>query len=347
MKKCSNCGAQIIDDSLFCTECGKPIPQGSVCPHCGASVNEGDTFCQNCGKRVDEISSTEISNIIQKKCPNCGEAINDSDMFCQSCGTPLNGVSTPQSSFQSTPLYDEVAPPTDYKKIIISIVIGLVVLALIGGGWYGYKEYSAYTEKKQAHEKFVADSIEQARKDSIELAEQKAKEELEIKRHEEFKEKLTFINILNLLKNYDNVESAQKCGFSLVYRDFEDGGGEDPDCLEIVYGYDVEKGGKGNYGYEIISKSNYACYFKYNLDTSTSASLHFKDSSDADFFQEQAEKYGLLVYEESKFVPQKKMSSGYHYVDSIDWNGEYAPVYFIGRTQSENGWYIVSIGIDF
>ena len=50
MKKCSYCGAQMNDDSLFCTECGKPIPQGCVCPHCGASMNEGDVFCQSCGQ---------------------------------------------------------------------------------------------------------------------------------------------------------------------------------------------------------------------------------------------------------------------------------------------------------
>lgn len=54
MKKCPNCGAQINDDSLFCSECGKPIPQGSICPHCGASVNNGDVFCQSCGKKLNE-----------------------------------------------------------------------------------------------------------------------------------------------------------------------------------------------------------------------------------------------------------------------------------------------------
>ena len=54
MKKCPYCGAQVKDDCLFCTECGKPIPQGYVCPHCGASVNNGDAFCQNCGKKIEE-----------------------------------------------------------------------------------------------------------------------------------------------------------------------------------------------------------------------------------------------------------------------------------------------------
>lgn len=59
MKTCPNCGAQIDDNSLFCTECGKQIPQGNVCSHCGASVNSGDSFCQNCGKSLKEIPNSE------------------------------------------------------------------------------------------------------------------------------------------------------------------------------------------------------------------------------------------------------------------------------------------------
>ena len=51
MKQCPNCGAQIADDSRFCSECGKEITQANVCPHCGASVGESDVFCQNCGKK--------------------------------------------------------------------------------------------------------------------------------------------------------------------------------------------------------------------------------------------------------------------------------------------------------
>ena len=30
MKKCPNCGAQLKDNSLFCTECGKPIPHDNL-----------------------------------------------------------------------------------------------------------------------------------------------------------------------------------------------------------------------------------------------------------------------------------------------------------------------------
>ena len=59
MKKCQNCGAQVDDNSLFCTECGKQIPQGNACSHCGAPVNSGDSFCQNCGKSLKEIPNSE------------------------------------------------------------------------------------------------------------------------------------------------------------------------------------------------------------------------------------------------------------------------------------------------
>ena len=59
MKQCPNCGAQIADDSRFCSECGKEIPQGTVCLHCGASMNDGDVFCQNCGKSLNESRNSE------------------------------------------------------------------------------------------------------------------------------------------------------------------------------------------------------------------------------------------------------------------------------------------------
>ena len=125
MKKCPYCGAQIADDSRFCSECGKEYPQGSVCPHCGASVGEGDVFCQNCGKSLNESRN--------------GESIT----------------------------YEEELPKSGFKKCLPYIIGAIILVAICGGGWYGYKEYSAYTEKKIAREKFVADSLEQVRKELV------------------------------------------------------------------------------------------------------------------------------------------------------------------------------------
>ena len=69
MKQCPHCGAQIADDSRFCSECGKEIPQGIVCPHCGASVKESDSFCQNCGRNLSDGSyadNSHVNEIIQE-----------------------------------------------------------------------------------------------------------------------------------------------------------------------------------------------------------------------------------------------------------------------------------------
>ncbi len=56
MKKCPFCGAELNDDSLFCTKCGNQLPKDNQCPHCGASVNDGDAFCTKCGKPLAQSS---------------------------------------------------------------------------------------------------------------------------------------------------------------------------------------------------------------------------------------------------------------------------------------------------
>ena len=89
MKKCPYCSAQMNDDSLFCTECGKPIPQGNVCPHCGASVNDGDTFCQNCGKKIDGIQPSSPVESTLERCPHCNTPYNDGSVFCENCGKKI------------------------------------------------------------------------------------------------------------------------------------------------------------------------------------------------------------------------------------------------------------------
>ena len=145
MKKCPNCGAQVADDSRFCTECGKEFPQGNVCPHCGASVNEGDSFCQNCGKKLD------------------GEVQEET--------------------------YEQ--EESSSKRILPTFLCILLALALIGGGWYGYKQYSVYSAEKQAREQFVKDSLEQVRQDSIKLAEQERLNEI---KKQEIQAKKEFLN---------------------------------------------------------------------------------------------------------------------------------------------------------
>lgn len=72
MKQCKYCGAQVEDDNLFCTNCGKPILQDNECPHCGAKIYDGDVFCTSCGKEIgkaieDAPSSKMNCNLTESK----------------------------------------------------------------------------------------------------------------------------------------------------------------------------------------------------------------------------------------------------------------------------------------
>lgn len=109
MKKCPYCGAELSDESLFCTECGKELPKGTICPHCGASVNEDDVFCTECGKRMDEAVLVEEPKPVQQETSPV-EEVEDNDVLAE---------------------YEE--QPSFLKKYLPHVIGGLVVLALVIG----------------------------------------------------------------------------------------------------------------------------------------------------------------------------------------------------------------------
>ena len=154
MKKCFNCGAQIADDSQFCTECGTPIPQGNVCSHCGALVNKDDAFCQNCGNKVDGGDGQQVPSVTtpeQKHCPYCGAVASNDGLFCENCGRNMaDGSPAPNMNFQNQVPYEPRS--NSQNKFVLPIVIGLVVLALAGGGWWYYKSSKNSTNNETLQE---------------------------------------------------------------------------------------------------------------------------------------------------------------------------------------------------
>ena len=157
MKQCPNCGTQLNDDVLFCTECGNQIPQGNVCPHCGAPVNIGDTFCQNCGEKVDEVHSSTPADSTQKKCPHCGAYANEGNAFCENCGKNLADESI---NFASNDIKQEaytIEKSPNKMKMIIPIVIGIIAVAIIGGGWWYWKSSQSSKEITSVTKKDSAD----------------------------------------------------------------------------------------------------------------------------------------------------------------------------------------------
>ena len=143
MKKCPFCGAELNDDCLFCTECGKELPKGNACPHCGAHTNDDDVFCQNCDKKIDEVPLKAEESLNNKsKCPNCGATINDGTMFCHSCGRKIGKPSTETiqnviNTEDDIPhLSTDISETSGKRKIVFPIVVFLVLIALLGVGWY-------------------------------------------------------------------------------------------------------------------------------------------------------------------------------------------------------------------
>ena len=65
MRTCSNCGAQLDNDALFCTECGTKIDvQGKFCPSCGARLDDDSLFCSECGTKLDVSPNQPIDSIV-------------------------------------------------------------------------------------------------------------------------------------------------------------------------------------------------------------------------------------------------------------------------------------------
>ena len=200
MKRCPYCGEQNEDDSLFCTECGKPIPQGVVCPHCGASVDDDDVFCSNCGRMVGEQPLPEIAKPLQKKCPHCGASVDDDDLFCCNCGRTIDEQFTPDTSNNKDVAIGNVITPDvdseeniDYGNNILKYtILGILVIVLLGLCWWLYDS----SRDKTDGDNVTTESVNVAKTDT--LSEQKnivAEEGRTIWSEEEIKK-----NLDNMLK---------------------------------------------------------------------------------------------------------------------------------------------------
>ena len=63
-KLCSNCGAVIHSEALFCEKCGMKIEKAGFCRKCGAKLEKDMGLCPACGSLLDQGS--ESRNLREK-----------------------------------------------------------------------------------------------------------------------------------------------------------------------------------------------------------------------------------------------------------------------------------------
>ncbi len=394
MKKCPYCGAELNNDSLFCTECGKELPIGVVCPHCGAPINEGDVFCTECGKRTNEVSQTTSVEPTKHKCPHCGASINEGDAFCMECGKKIDEASkstpTPTTSnikddvdactkcdktengslIENTTEkngtdedvntrdsqiiedeeeiennYDFEEEPKTWSNYKLPILGGFFIVLLIGLCWMYYDSSS----KRATREKAIADSIEVVRQDSIIKAKAKMDEEAEKQKQEEesvkFCKQFSVEDLICLIENYENPQKAEESGLSFIYKDAVNGG-EYGDDIEIVYGKFIEKGDKKNLGFSLKGTTSHSCFFQVELDTSTQMNICFSNEEDAKNFFNKVSEYGVIEYEGTYYIPKMRLTNDKPiHVDSLEWDGDYAPLYYIDSPKYREGYYKINTGV--
>ena len=64
---CSNCGAEINNDSMFCPECGHRVEkeqiQVSFCSECGTKLEQETAFCPECGAKLSDVQPADASAV--------------------------------------------------------------------------------------------------------------------------------------------------------------------------------------------------------------------------------------------------------------------------------------------
>jgi len=119
---CSNCGAKIDDDALFCPKCGTKTQAGKAAKVTYPADELRDTFYQvgielekafTLAAKETRAAFKKVSEEFQKKsdssqqaassegavaCPKCGAKNLSSSIFCSNCGVRLAPVEESQGS---------------------------------------------------------------------------------------------------------------------------------------------------------------------------------------------------------------------------------------------------------
>ena len=73
---CSKCGKVIPDNSQFCPNCGQQQDRTKFCMHCGEKIDVDCVVCPKCGKQVAEIKQSAPAPVPQVVINNKNDNVN-------------------------------------------------------------------------------------------------------------------------------------------------------------------------------------------------------------------------------------------------------------------------------
>ncbi len=114
---CKNCGTNLPEDAIFCSECG--IKSRDTAEECANATEEGNKF---------------------SLCPKCYTHNDRTSCFCKTCGTNLTSPPTKTESYHS---FSEPASKTVNVNTLIWKLLCMI------GGLIGiiFGSYTVYTDK--------------------------------------------------------------------------------------------------------------------------------------------------------------------------------------------------------
>lgn len=78
VRTCSNCGAEVANNAVFCNSCGtqmpavapvQPVQTGAICPRCGVETVSGATFCTACGNNLTPPTAPVVAPVTEIPTP--------------------------------------------------------------------------------------------------------------------------------------------------------------------------------------------------------------------------------------------------------------------------------------
>lgn len=127
---CKKCGAENVEEAVFCARCGSRIDGKKVCPSCGRLNDEDNSYCNFCGVRIDG----------KTVCKNCGEAFTGN--FCPRCGGE-KGAPAPRAVRHAPQRGASAANPAGVLRILqSSLLFGAIVILLAFSFCIGLKFYT-------------------------------------------------------------------------------------------------------------------------------------------------------------------------------------------------------------